>query len=163
MKRLSLLALPISFFINTSFAEPPAANTPPASAEATSAQTVVQQQLIQPLAAKERERSRFSRARLPATERRIHILDQQAKKDTAGRTFVRFAIDEHHGYRKATAADEASWRLAAVTGCVYLDKSEVFVKKGDQYRPAAVLLGKNLQPAAENTCQSQPTQVAQTR
>src|SRR5262245_35681359 len=74
------------------FAGEPAPGTVVAKAEAT-----VKKELIQPLAAKELQRSRFSRARLPATARRVRVLDAAEKKDEKGQTFVTFAIDAKHG------------------------------------------------------------------
>jgi hypothetical protein len=119
------------------------------SAEAKSAVALVSRDLVQPLAVKEGSRSKFSRARLPAQERRVRILDDHAQIDARGAGFVRFAIDARHGYQ---ADDEANWRKDAITGCVYLERSQIFVKQGDQFRPAAFLLGKNLKAAAAPTC-----------
>jgi hypothetical protein len=152
MKRLSMLAILI--FSRTTFAEPTAADqvakAPGAkSAQAQVAGALVRSKLTEPLAEKEANRSRFSRARLAAQERRVRILDEQPRKDTAGDAFVRFAVDARHGYR---SADEAGWELAAITGCVYLEHNQVFVKTGDEFRPAAILLGKNVKAAADSTC-----------
>lgn len=147
MKRLSILAtLAILAFSHTTFAAPTAA-----SAEAKTAEALVSRDLVQPLAVKERDQSKFSRARLPPQARRVRILDEQPRKDTQGLAFMRFAIDARHGIGDADDASE--WQLATITGCVYLDRSQVFVKKGDEYRPAAFLLGKKLKAAAETTCQ----------
>ncbi len=159
MKRLSILA--ILLFSHTTFAEPTAASGSPPdakSAEAKTAQGLVSRELIQPLAARESSRGKFSRASLPPQARRVRILDDQPQKDALGNAFVRFAVDAHHGF--AAADDESRWQLAAITGCAYLDRSQVFVKRGDQYRPAAFLLGKNLKAAAETTCQPAQAQVA---
>ena len=41
-----------------------------------------------------------------------------------------------------------------MTGCVCIDTGEVFVKLGDSVRPAAILLGKKVKPAAEPICRS---------
>lgn len=153
-------------FAHTTFAAPTAADgssegkAAEVATEEKTAVALVSNELLQPLAEKERSRGRFSRARLPAQERRVRILDEQARKDTRGNAFVGFAVDARHGLR-AVAADDASWRKATITGCVYLDSGEVFVKKGDQYRPAAFLLGKNLKAAAAGTCQPESAQLAQ--
>jgi hypothetical protein len=56
--------------------------------------------------------------------------------------------------------DGSEWQLATITGCAYLDRSQVFVKRGDEYRPAAFLLGKNVKAAAETTCQPAQPQLA---
>jgi hypothetical protein len=152
MKRLSMLAILI--FSRTTFAEPTAASEPPhaKSAEARAADMLVRRELTEPLAEKESNRSRFSRARLPAQDRRVRILDDQPRKDIAGDAFVRFAVDARHGYREVAEGDDAGWRLATITGCVYLERSQVFVKQGDQHRPAAILLGKNVKVAAATIC-----------
>jgi hypothetical protein len=150
MKRLSMLA--ILTFSLTTFAGPADA-APEASAEqsaeAKTALALVSHDLVEPLAAKEVSRSKFSRARMPAQARRVRILDDQAQTDARGVAFVRFAIDARHGY---LPEDEDNWRKDAITGCVYLERSQIFVKQGDQFRPAAFLLGKNLKPAAAPTC-----------
>jgi hypothetical protein len=161
MKRLLMLAILVSS--PTTFAEPTAANSPAPAAKSTEAKAavaLVSRVLIQPLALKERNVSRFSRARLPPQARRVRILDEQPRKDATGNTFVRFAVDARRGFSADPDADESRWRQATITGCVYLDRSEVFVKKGDEYRPAAFLLGKNLKAAAESTCQLEAAQLA---
>lgn len=153
--------LALLLFSHTTFAEPTAASgSPPAAktAQARTAEALVSRELTQPLAAKESERSRFSRASLPAQERRVRILDEQASKDAAGNGFVRFAVDARHGFREPGDGD--GWRLATIVGCVYPDRSQVFVKKGDEFRPAAFLLGKKVKAAAETTCQPTQPQVA---
>lgn len=156
MKRLSMLAL--LAFSHTTFAEPASGPAPAAkSAPARTAEAVVRRDLVQPLAAKESSRSRFSRASLPPQERRVRILDEQPSKDAEGVAFLRFAIDARHGFADD---DESQWRRATIVGCVYLDRSQVFVKKGDEYRPAAFLLGKNVKVAAGSTCQPAQAQVA---
>jgi hypothetical protein len=157
MKRLSMLAILI--FSHTTFAEPTAADVASPevklakaeSADARTALAVVSRDLIEPLAVKEDGQSKFSRARLPAQERRVRILDDHARKDARGVAFVRFAVDARHGYQPD---DEANWRKDAITGCVYLERSQIFVKRGDEYRPAAFLLGKKLKAAPDTTCKS---------
>lgn len=125
-----------------------------------SAEKAVRTSLLQPLAAKERERSRFSRARLPATARRIRVLDAEPKKDDKGQSFQAFAIDARHGWDdfeelevQPKAAPEKAWRKDAIVGCVYAATGEVFVKKGEEYRHAAVLLGKKTAAAEKHICQ----------
>lgn len=149
--------LAILIFSRTTFAEPTAVNEaakPPSakSAQAQSADALVRSELTEPLAEKEANRGRFSRARLPAQARRVRILDEQPRKDTAGDAFVRFAVDARHGYRADGEDGEDGWRLSTITGCVYLDRKQVFVQKGDEFRPAAILLGKNVKAAADSTC-----------
>jgi hypothetical protein len=147
MKRLSMLA--ILLFAPASFADSEAVKG------GAPAKVLVQRTLIEPLAAKENNQSKFSRARMPAQERRVRILDETPRQDARGGKFVRFAVDARHGFR-FKADDEASWRQAAITGCVYVDRGEVFVKKGDEHRPAAFLLGKNVKAAGEQICQGEP-------
>jgi hypothetical protein len=161
MKRPSMLAILV--FARMILAPPVAAEGLPASPESKNAEALVQRELLQPLAAKERDQSRFSRARLPAQERRVRMLDDQPRKDTAGNAFFTFAVDARHGVYPRTEDDAAHWRPAAITGCVYVERGEVFVTSGDRYRPAAFLLGKNLKPAAEPICQGAPTEVAKTK
>ena len=149
MKRLSMLAVLICApALLAPFA---AAEEASAKSEAKAAQALVERTLVGPLAAKESERGKFSRASLPPQERRVRIPDEQLHKDAAGDSFVTFAVDARHGV--FAAKNDSSWNLAAISGCVYVDRGEVFVKSGDRYRPAAFLLGKNLKPAAERTCQ----------
>jgi hypothetical protein len=157
MKRLSMLALLICS--HTTFAEPANGAAPEAKTAGTqAAEALVSRDLIQPLAAKDSNASRFSRARLPPQARRVRILDEQPSKDAQGLAFVRFAIDARHGLH--TADGKGDWSMSVITGCVYLDRSQVFVQSGDQFRPAAFLLGKNVKPAARTTCQAEQAQVA---
>lgn len=144
-------------------APPAAAEEPPASVGSKNAEALVQRVLLQPLAVRERDQSRFSRARLPAQERRVRVLDDKAEKDATGDGFFAFAVDARHGVFPLADDDAASWRLAAITGCVYVERGEVFVRSGDSYRPAALLLGKNLKPAAQHICQGAPTEVANSK
>jgi hypothetical protein len=156
-----MLAILISSHMT--FAEPTAADgthSEGKSTDAKAAEALVSRELIQPLAAKERNGSRFSRARLPPQERRVRLLDEQPRKDALGSTFVRFAVDARHGIHARADNDESQWRRATITGCVYVDRSQVFVKNGDEYRAAAFLLGKNLKAAAESTCQPEPAKLA---
>jgi hypothetical protein len=160
MKRLSILAILICS--RTTFADPaPASDAAPAAttAEAKTAEALVVRDMVQPLAKHEQRRSRFTRAPLPPEARRVRILDDQAHKDAAGAGFLRFAIDARHG----SVAVKAAWRLATITGCVYPDRNQIFVQRGDEYRPAAFLLGKNLKAVAETTCRPVADHVAHLR
>lgn len=117
-------------------------------AGADAAKALVQNDLVRPLTVKEQERGKFSRARLPASERRVRILDEHPQRDALGAAFYTFAVDARHGF----IDDDAGWKLAAVTGCVYLERDEILVKVGERHRPAAFMLGKNLKPVAETSC-----------
>jgi hypothetical protein len=130
------------------------------------AEAVVHKTLIKPLAVKEERQSRFSRARLPAAERKVRILSAELSKDSQGAAFVRFEVDVRHGY--ADVDDDGNelprkWRTAAITGCVYPERGEVFVNKGEKLFPAALLLGKKSSAASEQTCRAADAQLAQAR
>src|SRR5262245_11665941 len=124
MHRLALLAVLV--FVIPILARPSAADpkerqpAPPDAARA--AAVLVERELLEPLAIKERQYSRFSRARLPPDERRVRVLDEEPRLDARGDAFFRFAVDARHGV-PGLAGDEA-WRLGALTGCVYLARSE---------------------------------------
>lgn len=155
--------LALLLFSHTTFAEPAASGSPPdaRTAQARTAQALVGRELTQPLAAKESQRSRFSRAAPPQRQLRVRILDEQPSKDAVGNAFVRFAVDARYGFHAPDDDSGSGWRLDTFVGCAYPDRSQVFVKKGDEYRPAAFLLGKNVKAAAETTCQPAQAQVAQ--
>jgi hypothetical protein len=88
----------------------------------------------------EANKSRFSRARLPPRERRVRVTQVTPAVDAAGRPFMAFAIDVRFG------GDE--WRENDIVGCAYTKSGELFVKRGDDFRPAAILLGKPADPVA---------------
>jgi hypothetical protein len=99
---------------------------------------------VKPLA--EMEGSRFSRARPAPRERRVRVIEATGTPDKSGRHFVRFAVDVRFG---------SEWHQNDIVGCAYPGNGELFVKKGDQYRPAAFLLGKNVEPVA-GVCEPSP-------
>jgi len=108
--------------------------------EPTLAETVqrrVETGLVKPLA--EQENSRFSRSRPPPRERRVRVAQSAASRDKDGRPFVAFAVDVRFG---------TEWHENDIVGCAYTATGDLFVKKGDAYRPAAFLLGKNAAPVA---------------
>ena len=115
----------------------------PASADETPlvsrVQRLVEERLLKPLAEHERDRDRFSRARLPPRERRVRLTLATAVADKNGRAFVSFAVDVRFG---------SEWHENDVVGCAYTANGEIFVKKGDAYRPVSFLLGKNVDPVA---------------
>jgi len=100
--------------------------------------------LIKPLA--DQEGSRFSRSRPMPHERRVRVIQATATLDKRGRPFVPFAIDVRYG---------TEWHENDIVGCAYRGSGELFVKRGEQYRPAAFLFGKNLQPVA-GVCEAAP-------
>lgn len=110
---------------------------PAAGEKAVRAQ--VEATVLEPLAEAEARRSRFSRARLPPRERRVRVTQATPATDAQGREFLSFAIDVRFG---------AGWKDDDVVGCAYPATGEVFVKRGDSFRPASILLGKNVKPVA---------------
>jgi hypothetical protein len=118
--------------------------------------SLVTERLIQPLAAKERDQSKFSRARLPPAERRVRVLDEKPQQDSAGESFFAFAVDSRQGWGDD---DDANWTKAAITGCVYPGSGEVFIKRGKAFHPAAAAIGKKTKAAPERTCHA-ATQVS---
>lgn len=107
----------------------------------------VKKGLLEPLAKHESERSRFSRARLPPRERRVRVTQAATSADKAGGAFVPFAIDVRWGGDK--------WQESDIVGCAYPKTGALFVKRGDDYRPAVFLLGKAADPVA-GVCQAAP-------
>lgn len=103
--------------------------------------------LLEPLMKQENERSRFSRARLPPHERRVRVTQATATLDKAGGAFVPFAIDVKWGGDK--------WQENDIVGCAYPKTGALFVKRGNDYRPAEFLLGKAADPVP-GVCQAAP-------
>ena len=54
-----------------------------------------------------------------------------------------FAIDVRWG---------SEWRENDVVGCAYLKNGDLFVKRGEEYRPAAILLGKACDGGVAESC-----------
>lgn len=132
----------------------------PAEAEATA---VVEKQLVTPLVAKEQRRNRFSRAYLPPHARRVRILDRVSSTDGRGAAFVAFAVDERSVGFTLDAADDGSgrWRKDAIVGCVYPARGEIFIKRGEAYFAASLLLGQKTAAAGEAVCR--PASLAASR
>jgi hypothetical protein len=76
----------------------------------------------------------------------VRVIQSIVTLDKSGRAFVPFAIDVRFG---------SEWRSNDVVGCVYRGSGELFVKRGNAYRPAAFLLGKNVEPVA-GVCEAAP-------
>ena len=108
------------------------------------AQVRVETGLVKPLS--ERESSRFSRARPAPRERRVRITSPEMSVDKSGRAFLPYAIDVRFG---------SDWRENDIVGCVYTPHGDIFVKRGDAYRPAAFLLGENVEAVA-GVCEAAP-------
>jgi hypothetical protein len=97
----------------------------------------VEEALVRPLAEKENERSIFSRARPPPRERRVRVTRATPTRDKSDRAFVPFSVDVRFG---------KDWHENDIVGCAYIESGALFVKLGEEYRPAAVLLGKTGDP-----------------
>ena len=106
----------------------------------------VREGLLAPLAEHEANRSKFSRARLPPRERRVRVTQVKPTTDAAGRSFMAFAVDIRWG-------DE--WHENDIVGCAYTKSGDLFVKRGDEFRSAAILLGKTADPVA-GVCKATP-------
>lgn len=78
--------------------------------------------------------SRFSRKRPPPREHRVRFEQAKVLRDQLGRRFIRFAIDVRF--------EESSWHTDDLVGCIYTPLGDIYVKKGNGYRPAAFLEGK---------------------
>jgi len=132
-----LIVLTFAFFPNVASADGPATKQ--------WAEKRVNEGLVKPLAQHESERSRFSRAAMPPRERRLRILQTSVSRDKQGREFVRYEVDARFG-------DEWHSELA---GCVYTKSGNILVQRGEEYRPAEFLLGKNVK-AVPGACESAP-------
>jgi hypothetical protein len=104
----------------------------------------VQDGIVKPLAA--REGNRFSRSRPPPRERRVRVTQAALVPDKNGRSFMTFAVDVRFA---------GEWQQNDIVGCVYAGSGDLFVKRGDAYRPAAFLFGKNLDAVA-GVCEPAP-------
>ena len=111
------------------------------------AQFRVQTGLVKPLAEHERVGHRFSRGRPPPRERRVRITSETVSTDKSGRSFLPFAIDIRFG--------AGEWRENDIVGCVYTPNRDIFVKRGDAYRPASFLLGESADPVP-GVCEAAP-------
>ena len=101
---------------------------------------------MKPLAQREKERSRFSRAALPPAERRVRILDTALKQDAKGQPFATFAIDVRY--------EDSKWSKDAIVGCIYPEDGSIYVQRGETYRAAAILLGKKTENPPETVCRA---------
>jgi len=111
-------------------------------------ESIVQDKLLTPLAKQESMRGRFSRARPPAAERKLRMLDAAPVADRKGAAFVGFAVDA-----RWSRGDEP-WTADVIVGCVYPDTGEIYLRYGKRFGAASGLLGKGIQPAAEHICKA---------
>jgi hypothetical protein len=107
----------------------------------------VQDKLLTPLAARDKARSSYSRAMPPAAYR-VRVIDRSPIADGKGGAFVGLAVDARFGRGKG------EWFENDITGCVYAETGEVYVRYGRAYRAAGVLLGKKTPPAPEHVCKA---------
>jgi len=132
----------------------------PMAETTATAEAVVQQQLVKRLAEKEANRNRFSRSYIPPQARRVRVLDRERSTDGRGAEFVAFAVDERSGVLSRLAADDADrWRKDAIVGCVYPARDEFFIKRGDKFFGAGLLLGKRTAAADDTVCRPAPTPI----
>jgi hypothetical protein len=103
---------------------------------------LVKKALLKPLAERENHRSRFSRVAMPPAARQVRVLEGRPEKDSQGRTFVRFAVDEKRF---------KGWAQNAIVGCAYPDEGTVFIQHGESVQSAAQYLGEE-GPAATTEC-----------
>lgn len=119
---------------------------------------MVEKQLVGPLAVKEDRRGRFSRAYIPPRARRVRIIDRARLTDSRGAEFAAFAIDERSGLFALDPDDDSGrWRRDTIVGCVYPARAEIFIKRGDKFFAAELLLGKKTTAADDNVCRPAPT------
>ncbi|MEO7112612.1 MAG: hypothetical protein ABI183_19355 [Polyangiaceae bacterium] len=104
----------------------------------------IEADFVKPLDAHDQDTSRFSRMRRPPQERRVRMTQTTTSKDQAGRAFLSFAIDA-----KFAGGD---WRENDITGCVYSEKGDMFVKVGDSFRPASFFLGGGANDPVAGVC-----------
>ena len=117
------------------------------------ATAVVEKRLVTPLAEKEERRISFSRAYIAPLARRVRVLDREGSTDGRGAAFVPFAIDESVGvFSRRATTDSRRWRKDVIVGCVSPARDEVFIKRGDKFFAAGLLLGKKTAAADDTIC-----------
>lgn len=155
---LPLLALLLPT-ARTASAAPPDAQKPLAAAAA-----VVEERLVKPLAEKEARRNRFSRSYIPPHARRVRVLEPERSTDARGAAFAAFAVDERSGgFTRRSADDSGHWRKDAIVGCVYPARDEIFIKRGDKFFGAGLLLGKKTAAADDTVCRAAPAPIDSSR
>lgn len=132
LRWLSVFALALSFAPQIASADEPSL--------AARMQQHIEADFVKPLAARDQETSRFSRMRMPPQERRVRMLQPTTSLDASKRAFLPFAIDGKFA--------GGEWQENEITGCVYTEKGDMYVKIGDSYRPSSFLLGQTADPVA---------------
>jgi hypothetical protein len=106
----------------------------------------VQDGLVKPLS--NLERSSFSRGRPEPHERRVRVLQMMPSRDKKDRAFVPYAIDVRYGNE---------WQQGDIVGCAYRASGNLYVKIGDEHRPAGFLLGKDAEPVPDACVATPPS------
>ncbi|MBL7685658.1 MAG: hypothetical protein JNK65_06465 [Deltaproteobacteria bacterium] len=119
----------------------------------SSIESILEKKLLDPLRKKESERSKFSRALLPPTGRKIRIENNTPQTDPQGHSFISFSIDENRGYAVNPQKSDHQWLKNAIVGCMYPASGEVMVKRGNVFYPASILWGAQV-TTASLVCQS---------
>ena len=118
------------------------------------AAALVQEKVVWPLEAEYAATSQFGRGRLPPRNVRARMLAAAARGDAAGGAFVPFAIDECRGALKTRKGDgdACEWHRDTLTGCVYPKSGAVFVRRGEETFPAALVHGVKVKAAPAYLC-----------
>lgn len=122
------------------------------SSEAAPPPSVVDQihaSLVEPLRAQEAERSQFSRAARPPSERRVRLMQQAPSVDGTGAQFYAFAIDQ-----RWSSSVGAAWTPDAVVGCIYPATGRVFVRQEGTWMASSWLLGEPGEAAPATACRA---------
>ena len=86
----------------------------------------------------------------------MRILDHERSTDDRGAAFVAFAVDARSRMLALKPADDSGWRKDAIVGCVYPARDEVFIKRGDKFFGAGLLLGQKTAAADDTVCRPAP-------
>jgi hypothetical protein len=120
---------------------------------------VVEKQLVKPLTQKEAKQDRFSRSYVPPQARRVRIPEPARSTDARGAAFVAFAIDARSRLLARKEGDDSGWRKDAIVGCVYPARDQVFIKRGEKFFAAGLLLGQRTAPVDDAVCRPAPTAI----
>ncbi len=74
----------------------------------------------------------------------MRVTQAAPSRDAQGREFMPFAVDVRFG---------DDWHQDDIVGCAYRASGNLFVKVGEAYFPAGLLLGKEAEPVA-GVCQA---------
>ena len=139
--KLSWIACASLLLADHAVAAPPTDTPPSAQATAPAATdplarkvvALVDAGLLQPLAAREKRHSRFSRAPPPPRQRAARVPDAIRQRDATGAAFVAFTVDALYRGEE--------WQRDTMTGCAYVDDGRVFVVVGESAWPPALFTG----------------------